>query len=53
MLFKEIIPELKKILIFYDANNNFSRKNYDAIEAAAKKFGLQTIGCGHQIRPMN
>ena len=46
MLFKEIIPELKKILVFYDANNNFSRKNYDAIEAAAKKFGLQATGWG-------
>ena len=46
MLFKEIIPELKKILVFYDANNNFSRKNYDAIEAAAKKLGLQATGWG-------
>lgn len=45
-LFKEIFPELKKILVFYDANNNFSRDNYNAIEAAAKKMGIQATGWG-------
>lgn len=45
-LFKEIVPELKKILIFYDANNSSSRESYNAIEAAAKKLGLQVQGWG-------
>jgi putative ABC transport system substrate-binding protein len=46
VLFKEIIPELRKILVFYDANNNFSRENYNALEAAARKLGLQVTGWG-------
>jgi len=45
-LFKEIVPELKKILVFYDANNSFSREGYKAIETAAKKLGLQAQGWG-------
>jgi len=45
-LFKEIIPELRKILVFYDANNSFSRDNYNFTEAAAKKLGLQVSGYG-------
>jgi putative tryptophan/tyrosine transport system substrate-binding protein len=43
---KEIFPELKKILIFYDANNNFSRNNFSVAEAAAKKLSLQVDGYG-------
>jgi putative tryptophan/tyrosine transport system substrate-binding protein len=43
---KEIFPDLKKILVFYDANNNFSRNNFAAAEAAAKKTGLQVEGYG-------
>ncbi len=46
VLFKEIFPELQKILVFYDANNNFSRSNFAAAEAAAKKSGLQIVGYG-------
>ena len=45
-LFKEIIPELRKILVFYDANNSFSRDNYNFTEAAAKKLRLQVSGYG-------
>lgn len=45
-LFKEIVPELKKILVFYDANNGSSRENYKGIEAAAKKLGLEAQGWG-------
>ena len=45
-LFKEIFPELRKLLVFYDANNNFSRDNFAVTEAAAKKVGLQVIGYG-------
>ncbi len=44
LLLKEILPGLSKILIFYDANNAFSRANFDSAEAAAKKLGLQVAG---------
>jgi putative ABC transport system substrate-binding protein len=46
VLFKEIFPELRKILVFYDANNNFSRANFAVTEAAAKKAGLEVVGYG-------
>ena len=45
-LFKEIFPELRKVLVFYDANNNFSRANFAVTEAAAKKSGLEVVGYG-------
>ena len=40
-LFKEIIPDLKKIVVFFDANNIFSRDNLKLAEGAAKKLDLQ------------
>jgi putative ABC transport system substrate-binding protein len=43
-LVKEIVPGLRKILVFYDANNPFSRDSFAAAEAAAKKFGLESAG---------
>jgi putative ABC transport system substrate-binding protein len=43
---KEIFPDLRKILVFYDANNNFSRDNFSVADAAAKKIGLQVGGYG-------
>ena len=46
VLFKEIFPELRKIWVFYDANNAFSRSNFAVTEAAAKKSGLQVVGYG-------
>lgn len=46
VLFKEIFPELRKLLVFYDANNNFSRANFAVTEAAAKKSGLEVVGYG-------
>jgi putative tryptophan/tyrosine transport system substrate-binding protein len=45
-LFKEIIPDLKKIVIFFDANNIFSRDNLKLAEAAAKKLDLQVSSYG-------
>jgi putative tryptophan/tyrosine transport system substrate-binding protein len=45
-LFKEIIPDLKKIVIFFDANNIFSRDNLKIAEAAAKKLDLQVSSYG-------
>jgi len=46
VILKEIFPALRKILVFYDANNNFSRDNFAVTEAAAKKSGLQVVGYG-------
>ena len=43
-LIKEIVPGLRKILVFYDGNNAFSRDSFSAAEAAAKKFGLEAAG---------
>ena len=43
-LIKEIVPGLRKILIFYDSNNAFSRDSFSVTEAAAKKFGLEAVG---------
>jgi ABC-type uncharacterized transport system substrate-binding protein len=45
-LFKEIIPDLKKIVVFFDANNIFSRDNLKLAEAAAKKLDLQVSPYG-------
>jgi putative ABC transport system substrate-binding protein len=46
VLFKEIIPGLRKIVIFFDANNIFSRDNLKLAEAAAKKLDLQVSSYG-------
>jgi putative tryptophan/tyrosine transport system substrate-binding protein len=43
-LIKEIVPGLRRILIFYDGNNAFSRDSFGAAEAAAKKFSLEAVG---------
>jgi putative ABC transport system substrate-binding protein len=45
-LFKEIMPALQKISIFFDANNPLSRDNLKLAESAAKKLGLQAAGYG-------
>ena len=45
-LFKEIMPGLQKIWVFFDANNPFSRDNWTLAESAAKKLGLQAVGYG-------
>jgi putative ABC transport system substrate-binding protein len=46
VLFKEIMPGLRKIVVFFDANNSFSRDNLKLAEAAAKKLGLQVTSYG-------
>jgi putative tryptophan/tyrosine transport system substrate-binding protein len=43
-LINEIVPDLKKIFVFYDADNSYSRQNYSSVEGAAKKLGLQAEG---------
>ena len=45
-LFKEIIPGLRKILVFFDANNSFSRDNLKIAEAATQRLGLQLSSYG-------
>ena len=45
-LFKEIMPALQNISVFYDANNALSRDNFKLAESAAKKLGLEAIGYG-------
>jgi len=45
-LFKEILPSLTKIHVFFDANSSFSRNNFALAESAAKKLGVQIIGHG-------
>jgi len=45
-LIKEIIPELRKIVIFFDSNNSFSRDSFKRAEIAANKLRLQTAGYG-------
>jgi putative tryptophan/tyrosine transport system substrate-binding protein len=45
-LFKEIIPGLRKIMVFFDANNNFSRDNLKIAEAATQRLGLQLSSYG-------
>jgi ABC-type uncharacterized transport system substrate-binding protein len=45
-LFKEIMPDLKKILVFFDNNNSFSRDNLKIAEAAAQRLDLQLSSYG-------
>ena len=45
-LFKEIMPALQKISVFFDANNALSRDNFKLAESSAKKLGLQAVGYG-------
>ena len=44
--FKEILPALNKIYVFFDANNSASRDRVALTERAAKKIGLQLVGYG-------
>ena len=43
-LINEIVPNLRKILVFYDADNSYSHHNFSSTEAAAKRLGLQAAG---------
>ncbi len=40
-IIKEIVPKLRQVLIFYDANNGYSRKNFAVAQKAAEKLGLE------------
>ena len=41
VLFKQILPALRKILVFFDANNAVSREYFKMAEAAARKLGIE------------
>ena len=40
---KQIIPNLRRIHIFYDANNRFSPDNFDAAEKSAHQLKLEVL----------
>jgi ABC-type uncharacterized transport system substrate-binding protein len=45
-LFKEIIPGLTEIHVFFDANSSFSRDNFTRVETAAKKLAIPLAAHG-------
>jgi putative ABC transport system substrate-binding protein len=45
-LFKEVMPALQKIWIFFDGNSAFARENFKLAESAARKLALQAAGYG-------
>ncbi len=45
-LFKEIIPGLSEVHVFFDANSSFSRDNFARAEAAAKKMAIVLVAHG-------
>ncbi|MGE5217042.1 MAG: ABC transporter substrate-binding protein [Chloroflexota bacterium] len=42
-LLKAILPALQKIWVFFDANSAVSRKNFQWVENAAEKTGVQVV----------
>ena len=42
-IMKQIVPKVRRIHIFYDGNNKFSRENFVAAQKAATKLGLQVM----------
>ncbi|HEX2229686.1 MAG TPA: ABC transporter substrate-binding protein, partial [Candidatus Binatia bacterium] len=40
---KQILPKLRRIHIFYDANNRFSPDNFDAAEESARQLKLDVL----------
>jgi len=40
-LLREIMPQVRRVLIPYDANNQFSRENFSFAKRAAEKLGLE------------
>jgi putative ABC transport system substrate-binding protein len=55
-LFKEIVPGLKKIWVFFDGNNAVSREYVKLAESAAKKLGIAAasypIKSGDELKTM-
>ncbi len=46
LVFKEIYPELRTVVIFYDANNAFSREQFAIVERSARDLNCQLVGYG-------
>ncbi|HYA30465.1 MAG TPA: ABC transporter substrate binding protein, partial [Acidobacteriota bacterium] len=42
-LFKQIMPGLTQIHVFYDSNSNLSRENFVLVDSAAKKLAVQLV----------
>ena len=40
-ILKEIVPKVRRVMIFYDSNNPYSRENFIAAQKAARKLGLE------------
>lgn len=40
-ILKEIVPNVQRVMIFYDSNNRFSRENFSFAQKAAAKIGLE------------
>ncbi len=40
-ILKEIVPKVRRVMIFYDSNNPYSRENFLAAQKAAGKLGLE------------
>jgi putative ABC transport system substrate-binding protein len=45
-LLKDMLPDLKKVHVFFDSNNNFAREHFGLVELAAPELALQVIGHG-------
>lgn len=46
LVFKEIYPELRTVVIFYDVNNAFSREQFTLVERRARDLNCQVVGYG-------
>ncbi len=40
-ILREIVPKVRRVMIFYDSNNPYSRENFIASQKAARKLGLE------------
>ena len=43
---KQIVPGVRRVLLFYDANDRFSRENVVSARSAAQKLGLEVLEYG-------
>jgi putative ABC transport system substrate-binding protein len=45
---KEVVPELRRVRIFYDSNNKFSKENFAVAQKAGAKLGFEVAA--HPIK---
>jgi putative ABC transport system substrate-binding protein len=43
---KQIVPGVRRVLLFYDANDRYSRENFGSARTAAQKLGLEVLEYG-------